>query len=224
MDYQIKRSKRKTAAIHVTPEGVEVRVPYGIDLPWISRFVASRQAWIQRQQDRLAERLVDQPHLGFGESLWFKGLPVVLTYLPGAKRAVCLVGDQLQVIAPNRPDLAALESQVTAWFLQQAKDYMPQHTYGRAQQLGVMDRLQQIRFRRTKSKWGHCTSQGNLQFNWQIMGAPPEIIDYLICHEVAHLLEHNHSQRFWALVEQLCPLYQQHRAWLKHQGHRLIWS
>lgn len=223
MDYQIKRSKRKTAAIHVTPKGVEVRVPYGIDLPWISEFVASRQAWIQHQQARLAERLVDQPRLGFGESIWFMGQPVKLVYLQGARKTVCIAGDHLQVVAPVRPDMAALTSQVTAWFLQQAKDYMPQHVYGRAQQLGVMDRLQQIRFRRTKSKWGHCTSQGNLQFNWQIMGAPPEIIDYLICHEVAHLLEHNHSKRFWAHVKALCPDYPTHRKWLQQSGHRLIW-
>ena len=223
VEYQIKRARRKTAAIHVTPKGVEVRVPYGIDEGWIAQFVQSKQDWIARQQGRLAERLLHQPKLAFGETILYMGQPLTLTFQAARWASVEQVEDRLMVWAPTRLDEAQLQRLLEGWFKAQAKAYIPQNTYARAQQLGVMDKLNQIRFRRTKTKWGHCTSEGNLQFNWQIMGAPPEVIDYLICHEVAHLLEHNHSKHFWSHVRSLCPEFQQHRQWLKQQGHKLIW-
>lgn len=223
MDYQIKRARRKTAAIHVTPQGVEVRVPYGIDESWIQGFVHSKYTWIKQQQARLAERTSDQPKLAFGETIWFFGQRHTLVYEAGSRRSVTLQGNQLICVSPTEPNTETLKTLLENWFKQQAKHDMPQRTYARAQQLGVMDRLNQIRFRRTKSKWGHCTSTGNLQFNWQIMGAPEAVVDYLICHEVSHLLEHNHSKRFWQHVAALCPDYKVHQQWLKRNGHQLNW-
>lgn len=78
-----------------------------------------------------------------------------------------------------------------------------------------------IRFRRTKTKWGHCTSRGVIQYNWLIMMAPRDIIDYLIAHEVSHLAHPNHSARFWQQVARLAPNYLQERAWLRENGHKL---
>lgn len=223
VEYQIKRARRKTAAIHVTPNGVEVRVPYGVDEGWVDRFVASKLTWISKQQQKLAAHYADQPKLAIGESILYLGKPKKLTYEQGQKPLVRLDGEQLTLVGLHQPDQGIIQRQLEGWFKEQAKAYIPQITYARAQQLGVMDKLNQIRFRRTKTKWGHCTSAGNLQFNWQIMGAPVDVVDYLICHEVSHLLEHNHSKRFWAHVGSLCPQFQHHRLWLKQQGHKLIW-
>lgn len=223
LDYQIKSSRRKSAAIHVTPQGVEVRVPHGIDRAWVHGFVASKRGWIEQQQRKLAERLADQPALALGEHISFLGRARELRYQTGSRPSVRLSDDALILTAPAAPTPQQIQAVLEAWFKQQAKAYFPQHVYARAQQLGVMDRLNQIRYRRTKTKWGHCTSEGNLQFNWQILGAPEAVVDYLICHEVSHLLEHNHSKRFWAHVASLCPHYQQHRQWLRQKGHTLIW-
>ncbi len=228
MDYQIKRARRKTAAIHVTPQGVEVRVPYGVDVNWVDSFVLSKRQWIARQQQKLAQHQQDTPTLAWGEPILFLGQPRTLTFasqsrLAQGKIQIELVEQQLMVSASEKLDLVTLKAALEAWFKAQAKAYIPQLVYARCQQLGVMERLNQIRFRRTKTKWGHCTSTGNLQFNWQIMGASAQVVDYLVCHEVSHLLEHNHSKRFWAHVESLCPDYNQHRQWLKQHGHKLIW-
>ena len=63
---------------------------------------------------------------------------------------------------------------------------------------------------------------GNVSFNWRLIGAPPEVLDYVVVHELAHLQEMNHSPRFWALVQAFCPSFAQHKAWLKANGGRLM--
>lgn len=72
-----------------------------------------------------------------------------------------------------------------------------------------------------KTRWGSCSSQGNLNFNYRLVMAPLPVIDYLVTHELAHLAEMNHSKRFWSLVERVCPEYKKHRQWLKEHGSEL---
>ena len=75
-----------------------------------------------------------------------------------------------------------------------------------------------ITLRDTSSRWGSCSRGGNLSFSWRIVFAPREVLDYLVAHEVAHLKHPHHRSSFWQTVEQLCPQYKTHRAWLKTHG------
>jgi predicted metal-dependent hydrolase len=78
-----------------------------------------------------------------------------------------------------------------------------------------------IRYKDTTSRWGSCSSDGNLSFSWRIMMAPPAVIDYLVAHEVAHLKEMNHGPKFWKLCRTLCPRTDEAKAWLKRNGSAL---
>ena len=78
-----------------------------------------------------------------------------------------------------------------------------------------------IRIAGQKTRWGSCSSNKTLSFNWKLMLAPPKVLDYVVVHEICHLREMNHSPRFWALVESLMPDYKQQRKWLKENGHTL---
>lgn len=78
-----------------------------------------------------------------------------------------------------------------------------------------------IRIKDNMTRFGSCSSRGNLNFNWKVVMAPPEVVDYLLVHELSHLKEMNHSRRFWALVQRACPEYVKHRKWLKTKGHTL---
>jgi predicted metal-dependent hydrolase len=78
-----------------------------------------------------------------------------------------------------------------------------------------------VRFKDTSSRWGSCTSDGNLSFSWRIMMAPRPVINYLVAHEVAHLKEMNHGPKFWKLCEELCPDTERCKAWLKKNGSTL---
>ncbi len=80
----------------------------------------------------------------------------------------------------------------------------------------------QIRLRDTRSRWGSCSAQGDLMFCWRLIMAPPEVLNYVAAHEVAHLVEMNHSPRFWATVERLQPKFAEPRAWLKANGRTLL--
>ena len=73
-----------------------------------------------------------------------------------------------------------------------------------------------------KTRWGSCSEQKNLNFNWRLVMAPLPVLDYVVVHELMHLLELNHSKRFWALVESVCPDYKVHREWLKTNGKFLV--
>jgi predicted metal-dependent hydrolase len=121
----------------------------------------------------------------------------------------------------NEPE--ALEKHFSKWLKHQASEYMTTQTIKTARALGVEERLKEVIFRKTKTKWGHCGSDGTIQYNWLTMMAPKEVIDYLIAHESSHLVHMNHSKRFWQTVESICPDYKNLKDWLKTYGHR-FWT
>jgi predicted metal-dependent hydrolase len=82
-------------------------------------------------------------------------------------------------------------------------------------------RYRRLTLRDTRSRWGSCTCAGDLMFSWRLAMAPPEVLDYVAAHEVAHLAEMNHSPAFWQVVRDLCPDFAEHRGWLRHQGAEL---
>lgn len=96
-----------------------------------------------------------------------------------------------------------LESRVT---------YLQQFTGGQYTSITIRDQ---------KTRWGSCSGRGTLSFNWRLILAPPEILDYVVVHELCHLTHMNHSKEFWALVESVIPDYKIKRKWLKENGHTL---
>ena len=223
LTYEIRRSRRKTAAIHVTPAGIEVRVPYGVSQRWVNDFVMSRSSWIQKTQAKLADQKRPDDVLGWDSELLWSGKCVKVRYSQAATRSTRLIDQTFLVSGRTQPTLKELRLLLEQFFKDHAKQTLIQLTQARALQLGVQDKLLDIRFRRTKTKWGHCTSQGRIQYNWQIMGAPLDVQDYLVCHEVSHLIHGHHGPEFWQCVAQLCPDYQKHRQWLKEFGFQLQW-
>ena len=79
-----------------------------------------------------------------------------------------------------------------------------------------------VRIKDQRTLWGSCSKEGNLNFNWRLALAPPEILDYVVVHELAHRRELNHSKRFWSLVQQWCPQHRGRRKWLRENGARLM--
>lgn len=101
-----------------------------------------------------------------------------------------------------------------------AKQVIPTKVAYYARLMGVT--YGRIAIRKQKSRWGSCSREGNLNFNVLLMLAPPEVLDYVVVHELCHRLEMNHSARFWAQVEKVLPEYREARTWLKENGNRLM--
>lgn len=223
--YKVRRSQRKTAAIHIGRDGVEVRVPVHVKDAWIKQWLTQKQAWILSKLAEQETKVATQTQLKWGQPILFLGEEIPVLLSQGAKVShrspqVIFDGTSFQVALHDETQLRPL---MEAWFKHQAKQYMTPRAHEIAQDMGVRARLKQVRFRRTKTKWGHCTQHGDLQFNWQIMGAPKGVIDYLICHEVSHLIHPNHSRAFWQTVASWDANYLSHEKWLKDDGFRLTW-
>lgn len=224
--YSIVRSKRKSAAIHVRAGQVQVRIPEFVEDKWAQEFILTKQAWIRQklaQQDQHAQM---KPVLAQGQTLLWLGQEREIKLKQ--KIGVELGENHIELgVAHTKADQAETAKSIQAvlerFFKQQAKDYMVPRTQMIAQQYGLQDKLANVKFRRTKTKWGHCTSKGDIQYNWLIMGAPRAVVDYLICHEVSHLKHPNHSQAFWRCVAQHCPDYKAHQTWLKQNSAALSW-
>lgn len=103
----------------------------------------------------------------------------------------------------------------------QALEVIPKRVEHYARLLNVT--YGRITVRNQKTLWGSCSSKGNLNFNCLLMLAPPEVLDYVVVHELCHRKEMNHSKRFWSEVAQIIPDYKVHRKWLKEQGHTLLY-
>ncbi len=81
--------------------------------------------------------------------------------------------------------------------------------------------INQVFIKNQKTRWGSCSSEGNLNFNWRLAMAPTEVIEYVVIHELCHRIEMNHSKEFWRLVQERCPDFKKHKAWLKRNQFRL---
>ena len=104
--------------------------------------------------------------------------------------------------------------------LKLAKQVIPEKVAYYARLMGVT--YGRVSIRKQKTRWGSCSREGNLNFNCLLMMAPPEVLDYVVVHELSHRLEMNHSARFWAQVEKVIPDYRKPRKWLKEHGGRLV--
>ncbi|MDP7403247.1 MAG: SprT family zinc-dependent metalloprotease [Gammaproteobacteria bacterium] len=216
---EVLRSKRKTLALYVKAGKLIVRVPLGASKAEVEDFVHSNRVWIEtrllEESARQQERLVVE----HGRRIFYRARELEIVFRQGGKQRIMTDGSQF-IIQGHRLTPAKAREQLEDFLIDKASHYIVPRARGLARYLGVEHKISQIKLRKTKSKWGHCTSQGVLQYNWLIMLAPHSIIDYMIAHEVCHLIHMDHSKRFWLLVGSVCPKHEQYIRWLKEHEHR----
>jgi predicted metal-dependent hydrolase len=131
---------------------------------------------------------------------------------------VRLYQDKLQVITSTR-DGAAIREAIIDWYRSQASQKIEERINYYHHKIGRNPARITIKEQRTR--WGSCSSLGNLNFNWKAIMAPSPVLDYIVVHELCHLIHLNHSQDFWNLVASILPDYRERRDWLKIHGVRL---
>ena len=181
-------------------------------------FARGKDGWIRQVLAQMGFRAdaAAEGALRFGGTVPFEGQPRVLT--PAAVRSPRVEGGALLMPA----DPARLAPRLAAFLKLAARDRLTLASDRHSAALGL--RYARITLRDTRSRWGSCTSDGALMYSWRLILAPPEVLDYVAAHEVAHLAEMNHSPAFWAVVARLRPDYARHRLWLRSEGaalHRL---
>ena len=222
--YTVRRSDRaRRARIQVTADGVEVVVPRGLALAEVEPFVESKRVWIERTllRMRAAEAERPRPLLVNGGEVPYLGehLRLRVGVEPGRQRAhVGRHGDELHVAVAERgrePVAATLER----WYRTQARTEVARRLDAAVARVGQTYASLQIRGQRTR--WASCSAKGAMSFNWRLLLAPPEILDYVVEHEVAHLEVHDHSERFWSLLAERRPGYRAEERWLRDNGSTL---
>jgi len=169
-------------------------------------FAAGQADWIVKARARVGSAV----EVRFGTVLPVEGQPVVLA--PADVRAPRLEGGEL--LLPRDP--AKVAARTAAWLKFRARARLVEASARYAALLGRPPGP--ITLRDTRSRWGSCAADWALMYSWRLILAPPEVLDYVAAHEVAHLVEMNHSPAFWAAVARLMPDYQRHRRWLKREG------
>ena len=218
--YQVVKSNRKTLALYIKQQTAIVRCPMRASKVEVEEFVKKNHKWIQ---ERLAEeRAYDKQKLRIadGGTIFFRARELSIIFKEGRKERILINGDKL-IIQNHKLNSDKARAQLEKYLTKKAAEYIIPRAEALAKYLGVDKKVTEIKLRKTKSKWGHCTSNGVIQYNWLIMLAPYSIIDYMITHEVCHLLHMDHSRRYWDLVESICPQYLQYIKWLKKHEHRL---
>ncbi len=190
-------TRARTLRVRVGPRvPLEAVVPRRITDRQVDRFLADHRPWITRKL-RAARAIAARP-------------PVLGLDRPG------VVWLELQPL-PVEPGSTA--ASIERWYRREARGRITAVAEREAARLGVG--YEAIGIRDPRTRWGSCSSRGNLSFSWRLAIVPREVLEYVVIHELCHLRELNHSKRFWRLLEEARPTWREEAAWLREHGHEL---
>jgi predicted metal-dependent hydrolase len=216
LPYRLVRRKRRTIALSVDHDGITAVAPRWVTLGEIEAFIRIKERWLRK---RLAEAVLRDPfEWRAGARLAWLGGEVTLEPDMSATTP-CLDGDKLRVALSADSAPESWRETVIAWMRAEALALFRERAGRLAPLLGVQ--APPIRLSNSKSQWGSCSASGRVLLCWRLSHLPLPLVDYVVAHELAHLVQLNHSRRFWTLVERLCPDYAAARKELNRLGRRL---
>jgi len=220
--YWLERSRRRSIGMTVRPEGLQVRAPLATSLAGVERVLHDKAEWIVR---KLAEQQERGRQLHSARLQWnaqaelpYLGATLVLALgvpLSGRAAAQLQPDGVLQLALAADAPAEQIRRRVHAWWLQAARQHFTARLDHFAPQLGVQWRSLGLSSARTR--WGSARSDGAIRLNWRLLHYAPEIIDYVLVHELSHLRHMDHSPRFWATVGSVLPDYRALRQRLRDQ-------
>jgi predicted metal-dependent hydrolase len=215
---EIIRSKRRSISMHVTPDKVLViRAPQRISDREIQKFIENNSEWVEKQVARLPEKAPTKFQRTYktGDEFWYLGKLHKLEI--GNYKEIKIKDDKL--LFPNFLEFR-IQKELQAWYIKTAKQLITDRVDSYAKQMDVS--YTALSFSDTKSRWGACSHDNQLQFNWRLIMAPLLTINYVVVHELAHITEKNHSQRFWSIIRFYNPSHKAQIKWLKKYGETLV--
>lgn len=216
--YTLKRLTRsRSIRVRVEPSGrVLVTAPKRASRYQIENFVLDSANWIDRQRQKLSLRKLTNPTLDWNRNIiMYLGKLYQLRLRLDYKLPKVELTPGIIEIAPITGLKTDAPKTLMHWLRNNAKDYFKVHVPKWSQTMKIPYRS--IRLRQQKSRWGSCSSKGTLSFNWRLVHFKPEVINYVIIHELAHIRHMNHSPDFWKLVNKYDPRYRTHMRFLKQQ-------
>jgi hypothetical protein len=216
-DYTLIRSKRKTVALHIRDGSVEVRAPLNMPKRSIDQFVLSKEKWVTDKLAKSSERAEKRGSfaLAYDSHVAYRGKQYPITGRPGNRIGFDESGFYMPPgLAPEQIKHACVQI-----YRALAKRVMTEKASAFAAVLSVSPSA--VKINGAKTRWGSCSAKKSLNFSWMLVMADDDLIDYVVVHELAHIIELNHSERFWALVRGVLPDCDKRKRRLKELQHKL---
>lgn len=244
LSYHLIKSKRKTISIEIRPDKtIIVKAPSYLSDEEIIKAVTKKENWIRKKLEESPSLQHVTYQYKTGELFWYRGEKVPLMIQESSaycNPVICFTDEKLQIILGTKATAPLIKSLLEKEYHKQAfavisdrvlyyhaliyGNPLPENSGLKCPSPYSGKPLGTIRIKSQKSCWGSCSSRGNLNFNWHLIMAPPEILDYVVVHELCHLNHMNHSNDFWQMVGQFIPDYKTKRKWLKENGKYLSLS
>ncbi len=221
LEYEIVHSDRRTIGITVERDRrVVVRAPSRARAEAVATVVEAKRFWIWSKLRDPHKYMLPRPTKEFvaGETFLFLGQSFGLHLVNEPHGEVRFDGNRFEL---SRTIQAEARDLFASWYLAQAKAHLTPRVAAMARAMGIA--FKRIVVREMKYQWGSCSVDGTLTFNWRIVQAPTVVVDYLVAHELAHVLEPNHAPEFWNIVAVHVPAWEKARGWLRCHGARLEW-
>ena len=212
------RTKRKSIALIIEQDGrLVVRAPMRVSDADIKRLVKQKERWIREKQKQVKDKSTQSKPKVYmdGEEFLYQGKSYKLKIVADLDPALVLSRKFYLSLC----SLPKAESVFIEWYREQARAVITERVKLYAARHGF--KYRKFRITSAMTRWGSCSSMGNLNFTWRLVMAPLEVIDYVVVHELAHLRVNNHSKEFWNQVEHIMPDYKQRLRWLKENGQKL---
>lgn len=224
----IKKSfNRKSISIRINSAGkVVVSAPWYAPDFMIKSFVDSKMDWIKDRQSIVKKNKLSKPSYSDGEPQLFLGefYPLIIKPIPYIQTSRLKFNDEnFELIVPKAHTKSQIRSDARKhlldFYLKYGQKYLHERVSLYTQKLGV--KFNRIVLKKVSSIWGSCSSKNNLNFNRKLIMAPKEVVDYVVIHEVCHLIHRHHRRTFWQLVKSLDDQYHLHKLWLNN-NHQLL--
>ena len=204
----VRRRGRRGVGLKVDETGLTVSAPSAMPLVRVEALVRNSEPWVLRKIEEWRSRQVPPVSWEDGALLPYRGIDLALRTRAGSRARADQVGAELQVATPEGTP-AQVGRAVVAWYKRAAKDHLEARVGELSLRAGVDP--PRVFLSSAMSRWGRCNSRREVRIAWRLIKAPEAMIDYVICHELAHLRHMNHSRAFWAEVERQCPGYRELR-------------
>ena len=218
-----KSPRRRTLSITINENGnVHVSVPFHTQPQRVQKFLNEKEDWILKglawtQKNKM---ILEKKSYSSGKEFLFLGhkYPLLVEYKVRCKPNIAFDGSAWNVFLPEdqtkEEEEISVKNMLLRWYREQAEEILGGRVFNYSRIMKLDPR--KIIIRSLKRVWGNCDFRTQtITFNWQIILSPMEVVDYVVVHELCHLVVPNHSRRFWKKVEQIMPVYKKHSRWLK---------
>ena len=210
----------KLISIKIHKNSIKITTPFLLSNKKIEEFLLKKYTWIKKQlliQSNI-QPLIKKEYVN-GEKFLYFGEAYNLKISGGDKYSIKIEGNFLIVMVKDIQNISKIKRLIKKWLHDQSTSYFNKKTFYFAEKNKL--NLRSVKVREYKSRWGSCSINGDISFNWRLIMAPHHIIEYVIIHELMHIREHNHSSRFWDLVKSQYSNSKDAKQWLIYNGNTL---